>query len=73
MIFIYTPSGQKRLTIPDWFALEKWPHPSPTDRHHRHFIIIKGGVEYRCGPAIQLPAAQVSALIFTAKLLLKGG
>lgn len=73
MIFTYTPAGQKRLTISDWFALEKWPHPSPTDRFHLHFIIAKSGVEYRCGPAIQLPAAQVSALIFTAKTMQKGG
>ena len=73
MIFTYTPSGQKRLALPEWFCLEKWPHPSPVDRHHKHFIIVKSGIEYRCGPAIQLPAAQVSALIFTAKPMQKGG
>ena len=67
MIFTYTPAGQKRLTIPAWFALDKWPHGCPQERHHLHFVVVHGGREYRCGPAIPAMAAQVSAMIYRAK------
>ena len=71
MIFTYTPAGQKRLSVSEWFALEKWPHACPTDRFHLFFVVVKNGTEYRCGPAIDASAAQVSALIYHAKPFLK--
>ncbi|MDA8377343.1 MAG: hypothetical protein M0Z50_09860 [Planctomycetia bacterium] len=72
MIFTYIPAGHKRLHISEWYALEKWPHPCPVDRFHLHFIVVKSGREYRCGPALGVEAAQVSALIFHAKTFMKG-
>lgn len=71
MIFTYIPSGQKRLSIGEWFALEKWPHACPADRFHLFFCIRHGGREYRCGPAIHSAAAQVSALVYHAKTFIK--
>ncbi|MBU2766131.1 hypothetical protein HAP94_07970 [Acidithiobacillus ferrivorans] len=67
MLFTYNAAGQKRLTIGEWFSLEKWPHNTPPDIIHLHFIIIKSGIEYRHGPPPHAEAAQVSALIFHAK------
>jgi hypothetical protein len=67
MIFTYTPSGQKRLSLGEWFSLSKWPHKAPPDIFHLHFIIIRGGAEYRYGPPPHTEAAQVTALIFHAK------
>lgn len=67
MIFSYTIAGQKRLSLGEWFALEKWPHACPNDRFHLHFIVFHGRREYRCGPAINSAAAQVSALVYHAK------
>lgn len=67
--YIYMHAGIRRMTIAAWYALDKWPYPCPTDPYHKHFFIIDGDREYRCGPAIQLPAAQVSALIFIAEHL----
>lgn len=71
MIFTYIAAGQKRLSISEWYALEKWPHNPPVDRYHRHFIVIKSGAEYRCGPALEAESAQVSALIYHARTFLK--
>jgi len=67
MIFTYTQSGQKRLTLGEWFSLEKWPHACPPDIFHQHFIITCSGRDYRSGPPPHAEAAQVSALIFHAK------
>ena len=67
MLFTDIPGGQKRLTLGEWFALEKWPHNTPPDIFHLHFIIIKSGRDYRSGPPPHAEAAQVSALIFHAK------
>ena len=66
MIFKYTPAGHKRISVSEWFALEKWPHNCPDDRYHLYFIVIRNGIEYRCGPRIKVESAQVSALIFDA-------
>ena len=71
MIFTYVPAGQKRLSVSEWFALEKWPGACPSDRFHLHFVVLYGAREYRCGPAIHASAAQVSALIYHAKPFLK--
>lgn len=71
MIFTYIPAGQKRLSVSEWFALDKWPHNCPADRHHLYFIVMKGGTEYRCGPAPHTESAQVSALIYHAKTFIK--
>ncbi|MBU2856943.1 hypothetical protein HF289_08670 [Acidithiobacillus ferrooxidans] len=71
MIFTYNPAGQKRLSLGEWFALEKWPHNCPADRFHLHFVVIKSGIGYRCGPAPHTESAQVSALIYHAKAFLK--
>ncbi|OCB03903.1 hypothetical protein BBC27_05775 [Acidithiobacillus ferrivorans] len=71
MIFTYVPSGQKRLSLGEWFALEKWPHGCPADRFHLHFIVQKSGQEYRCGPAPHASASQVSALVYHAKTFIK--
>ena len=67
MIFTYIPAGQKRLSVSEWFALDKWPHNCPADRFHRFFVVLKSGREYRCGPATDRDAAQVSALVFHAR------
>ena len=67
MIFTYVPAGHKRLSIAEWFTLHAWPHHCPGDRFHLHFIIIKGGIEYRCGPAPHETAGQVSAFVYHAK------
>ncbi|WP_031571801.1 hypothetical protein [Acidithiobacillus thiooxidans] len=67
MIIQYTASGQKRLAISEWYSLEKWPHPCPAELYHAHFIISRGGREYRCGPALDAFFAQVSALIYRAE------
>ena len=71
MIFAYIPAGQKRLSVSEWYALDKWPHACPADRYHLHFVVLYGAREYRCGPAIDAAAAQVSALIYHAKTFIK--
>lgn len=71
MIFTYIAAGQKRLSIGEWFALEKWPHNCPADRFHLFFVVRYGGREYRCGPAPHMESAQVLALIYHAKSFLK--
>lgn len=67
MIFTYTPAGTKRLLLSEWYALEKWPHTCPPDRHHLHFVIYQNKRAYRCGSALSAESAQVSAMVFTAK------
>ena len=67
MIFQCTAEGQKRLSLSEWYSLEKWPHPCPKEIHHQHFIVMRGGREYRCGPALSAHSAQVSALIYRAE------
>ena len=71
MIFTYIAAGQKRLSIGEWFALEKWPHACPSDRFHLYFVVRYGGRDYRCGPAPHTESAQVSALIYHAKTFIK--
>nr|NDU42071.1 hypothetical protein [Acidithiobacillus ferrianus] len=71
-IFTYDFAGQRRLSLGEWFALERWPYSCPADRFHLHFIVVmKGGTEYRCGPAPHRASAQVSALICHAKPFLE--
>lgn len=67
MIFKYTAAGQKRLSLSEWYLLEKWPHQCPKELYHQHFIVVKSGREYRCGPALSAHSAQVSAMIYHAE------